>query len=373
MSDTGGGHRGVSEALAAAFASEFGARYDVQMVDAIKTCALFPFNHIPEWYLPFVSFSERAWGWLFHFSNTRAAAPLALALARAVTTRGFKRLLRETSYDLVISVHPVLLSVPRRILRDGRAPTRFAVMVADLIDTHRLWFDPNVDACFVPTPAAREQARRYRVPAEKIVVTGLPVHLKFSPSADDAHLSKPARRAQLGLLDRPTVLLVGGGEGMGPVYEIARQIAQARLPLQLVVVAGRNKKLYDQLAQTAWEIPVCVQGFVTNMPDWMRASAAIITKAGPVTISEALACGLPILLSGFLPGQERGNVDYVVENHVGAYCPSPDQIVRTLREWFAPKSDLLAQYSARACEIARPYAAVEVVRRLDEMLNEPAG
>ena len=217
MSDTGGGHRGVAEALVDAFASEFGARYDVQMVDAIKQCALFTFNHIPDWYLPFVSFSERAWGWLFHCSNTRVVAALALALARAVTGRGFQRLLHPTNYDLVISVHPLLLSVPRRILHDRDARTRFVTMVADLIDTHRLWFDPDVDACFVPTSAARDNARRYRIPAEKIVVTGLPVHLKFSPAAADAHLAKPARRAQLGLLDRPTVLLIGGGEGMGPV------------------------------------------------------------------------------------------------------------------------------------------------------------
>lgn len=370
MSDTGGGHRAVAEAIAAAFAHEYDSRYHVQLLDAIKTCAAFPFNHMPGWYLPVVNLSARGWGFLFKSSNNRAVARLALILTRWFSARGFKKFFRDHSFDLVISVHPLLLTVPRRILRKMGARARFVSVVADLIDTHRLWFDPGVEACFVPTEVARQHARHYRVPAEKIFLSGLPVNLNFTHSRDDAPADKPAHRARLNLNpERVTVLLVGGGEGMGPVYSIARAIARARVPVQLVIIAGRNKNLYHQLAQTAWEIPVVVQGFVTNMPEWMRAADVLITKAGPVTISEALACGLPLILSGYLPGQESGNVDYVIENQIGVYCPTPKQIVHTLTEWLAPGNETLAQIAARARRIARPNAAVEIVRKLDEIMN----
>src|SRR3972149_6559244 len=97
---------------------------------------------------------------------------------------------------------------------------------------------------------------------------------------------------------RPVALLVGGGEGMGQLREIAAAISTARLPLQLAVIAGRNAALKKKLDETAWDIPVRVEGFVSNMPMWMRAADLVITKAGPTTIMEALAAGLPILLSG---------------------------------------------------------------------------
>ncbi len=369
MSDTGGGHRSVSEALAAAFAHAFPNRYDVRVMDAIKECAAFPFNQMPGWYLPIVNFSARVYGWMFHLSNTRALTRVALELTHLFGARGFRRLFRAHAYDLVISAHPLLLTIPRRILRECQPHARFVTVVADLVNAHRTWFDPDVDACFVPTPVTRDKARRYRVPNEKLFLAGLPVSLKLLDDAD-APLDKRAWRARLGLEpERAMILLVGGGEGMGPVYAIARALARARVPVQLVVIAGRNKKLRDQLARVEWEIPVSVQGFVTNMPDWMRAADAIITKAGPTTINEALACGLPIILSGYLPGQETGNVNFVVGNGVGVYCPSPAEIVATVREWLTPGNATLAQFAARARAVAKPDAALEIVRQLDEMLN----
>ncbi|HEX7593932.1 MAG TPA: hypothetical protein VF429_07145, partial [Anaerolineae bacterium] len=103
-------------------------------------------------------------------------------------------------------------------------------------------------------------------------------------------------------------------------------------------------------------------------PDWMRASNVLITKAGPGTISEALACGLPILLSGFLPGQEEGNVTFVQESGIGVLREKPAEIVRTLAEWLTPGNDTLPCFAARARQLARPRAALEIAGILDEML-----
>jgi len=238
-------------------------------------------------------------------------------------------------------------------------------VVTDLFDAHRLWFDHDADLLLVPTDGARERAIKYGMPENKIQVAGLPVHLKFL-----ANIQRKTRTREQLELDpqRATILLVGGGEGMGKLYNIARALDRARVPAQLVIIAGRNKTLREKLFAAQWHIPVSIQGFVTNMPDWMRASDVIVTKAGPGTIMEAIACGLPIILSGFLPGQEEGNVTFVEESGVGVLRRKPVEIAHTLREWLAPGNATLEQRANRARELARPRAALEIAGILNAVL-----
>ncbi len=366
MSDTGGGHRSAAEAIASALTRAYPGKYEVTLVDGIVRAALFPFNHTPSWYLPTVTYAESGWGLLFHTTNAAHMRRPTRLFINAVTHRGLVRLFRTESADLVLSVHPLLTSSPRRVLRELGSSAPFVITVTDLFDAHGLWFDPGADLCLVPTEGARVRAQRQGMPDDKLRVVGLPVSLKFLEAATN----KAEQRARLGLAqDLATVLLVGGGEGMGRLEEIAHSIARRRLPMQLVVIAGRNLPLYRRLKATLWEIPVHVQGFVTNMPDWMHASDVLITKAGPGTISEGLACGLPVLLSGFLPGQEAGNVTFVEQSGAGILRRDPEEIADTLADWFEPGNPTLARLAACARALGRPRAALEVARILDNVLT----
>ncbi len=366
MSDTGGGHRSAAQAIADAMEREFPGKYAVQLVDGIARGAWFPFNHMADWYLPVITHAEYWWGVSFHTTNRRTVIRTAQPLLDVMMRHRLGNVLRQQSPDLVVSVHPLLTSLARRTLRATGSRAPFVVVVTDLSDAHGVWFDRKADLSLVATAGADSTARRFGVPAERLRVVGLPVSLKFLARGK----SKAEQRTQLGLApDLATVLLVGGGEGMGKLYEIARAIAIARLPLQLVVIAGRNKAMYDKLRGADWELPVSVQGFVDNMPDWMHAADVLITKAGPGTIMEGLACGLPILLSGFLPGQETGNVSFVEQSGVGVLREEPDDIARTLAEWLTPGNDALAAYSARARALARPGAALDIASILDDLVS----
>src|SRR5205814_7116521 len=109
----------------------------------------------------------------------------------------------------------------------------------------------------------------------------------------------------------PVVLLVGGGDGAGGLQDVTRAISRARLPVQLLIITGRNRRLYAYLQRTkqSFHVPVRVFGFVQNMPEMMRASDVIIIKAWPGTITEALACDLPVILIGYARGQDVGSVE----------------------------------------------------------------
>ena len=366
MSDTGGGHRSAAEAIADAIARDYPGRYQVTLRDVIARAAIFPFNHAAEWYLPVTTYAEFAWRLLFYLTNNRLMLRASLLLVELLAGRGLRRLLREQSPDLVVSVHPVFNAMPYRALRSIGSRAPFVTVVTDLFSAHGLWFNPDADLTLVPTDGARQVGLRWGMAPAKLHVVGLPVSLQYLDDGRDQR----AYRVQLGLDPAcTTALLVGGGEGMGPLYEIARALDAARLPLQLVVIAGRNRKLYDKLHASEWQMAISIQGFATNMPEWMRAADVIITKAGPGTISEALACGLPIILSGFLPGQEEGNVTFVQESGVGVLREQPNAIADTLREWLTPGNDTLARYAARARQLARPRAALEIAKILDSVLT----
>ncbi len=143
---------------------------------------------------------------------------------------------------------------------------------------------------------------------------------------------------------------------MGPLEKTAKAIDNANLPVSLVVIAGRNHALKARLEAHRWNIPVFIYGFVREMPDFMRAADIILTKAGPGTITEAINASLPMILYSRLPGQEDGNIGYVVSEGAGLWAPTPEKIVQALWNWIDhPERRLKA---VAACErLARPQAA----------------
>src|SRR5207244_8554408 len=106
-----------------------------------------------------------------------------------------------------------------------------------------------------------------------------------------------------------------------------RVLATEPHPWQLAVVCGRNDKLRRRLVALPAATPMLVFGFVDYMPELMRACDLVVTKAGPGAIAEALATGVPLVITGFLPGQEAPNVDFVVESRIGAFAPRESDLL----------------------------------------------
>lgn len=314
--------------------------------------------------------------------------------------------------DMVVSVHPLCQALPLKILNsldtngasrtEGRT-TPFVTVVTDLGGAHPTWFNAGVDKCFVPSTVLREAAMRRGVKDEQIVQYGLPIRRGFWRFGADYSQSstveneaeemkgvhhKPTIRDQLGLLDIPTVLIVGGGDGMGGIVSQAKAVGEKLQALaskrgdkngpvfQMVVVCGNNKAAQSSLSppETKWgsDIAVNVQGFVNNMDEYMRASDILVTKAGPGTIAEASICGLPCILSSFLPGQEEGNVPYVEENGFGCYRGSVEGIAETVETWLGSAKDMdgsvLEQMRDCALRAARPDATLDIARDLADMV-----
>jgi 1,2-diacylglycerol 3-beta-galactosyltransferase len=230
-------------------------------------------------------------------------------------------------------------------------------VVTDLVDIHRGWACRAADLVVVPTEDALRAVRRHRVPAERVRLLGMPVDLRFRP----AEPGEPEGiRRRLGLDEsRPTVLVAGGGEGSGSLLDQVRALSERRWPWQVIAVCGRNERLRRRLLGLRFETPVLVLGFVNDMPDLLRASDLAVGKAGPGAIAEALATAVPLVLTSYLPGQERGNVRYVTEAEVGRYAPRPDRLLAAVTDLLGDGGEAYRQMRERATAMARPRAALD--------------
>jgi 1,2-diacylglycerol 3-beta-galactosyltransferase len=373
MSDTGGGHRASAEALRDAFAQHHAGRFQLELADFLIQHTPPPLSQVPKTYRFLVDDVP----WLYKFMYQVGERPHVLDLVMKATATLLQpfvsSMLEQYTPDLVISVHPLMQEIPRMVLERTGRRVPFVTVVTDLVTMAPVWFDPGVALCFVPSDEAHDLALRAGLRPEQLRQFGLPIRPAFARPPE----SKAKLRRQQGMeAELPVALIVGGGEGMGPVAEIAEAVA-ARLANgrdgrpcgQLVVICGRNDGLRAELEERTFPVPVTVLGFVEPIWEWMAASDCIVTKAGPGTIAEALALGLPILLSGYIPGQEWGNVPYVLKHGVGVYTGVPRQIAEVIHGWFGAQRDVLDQLAQRARQLGRPDAAARIVDEIAELLD----
>lgn len=362
FSDTGGGHRAATESIIEALQLEFGDALTTEMVDFLKDYAPTPYNRLPEFYPDLVRVPE-LWGVGFHISDGRSQARIMTSTMYPIVRQAARRLVREHPNDLLVSVHALGTSFFLRALGSKRPP--FITVVTDMVSTHALWYDQRADLTLVPTEMARRRALEFNMAPDKVVVVGQPVSERCSQPGGD----KQTLRKKFGWdLDKITILLVGGGEGMGPLTETAIAIDESGLDVSLVIITGRNTRLKAGLEARTWDNPVHIHGFTRDMPDLMTASDVLVSKAGPGTIAEALIASLPIILYSKLPGQEDGNVRFVETVGAGVWAPDPLQVVRTLTRWICRPHERL-----KVVENCRQAARPDASRRIARILGEQIG
>jgi 1,2-diacylglycerol 3-beta-galactosyltransferase len=362
FSDTGGGHRSAAEAIIEAINLEFPDCFEMKMVDIFKKYAPLPLNYAPEIY-PHLSRYPNMWKMGYEVSDGTRRIRAFYDVMWPYLRRAVHQLLRENPVDLIVSVHQ-LVNIP--LLRvKSQFSVRFVTVVTDLVSTHSAWYHSGADLVIVPTIPAKEKALRSGLPKEKIIVIGQPVAERYITQKND---KKQLRDYYGWKQDTLTVLLVGGGEGMGNLERHALAINNSKLPVQLVIIAGRNQQLKSKLESQIWNIPIKIYGFAKEMPEFMQAADILITKAGPGTISEAFIAGLPLILYSKMPGQEDGNIGYVTNQGAGIWAPDPEKMVDCLKNWIANPDELL-KVSQRSKQLAKPNASHEIAKALEKQVR----
>ena len=253
----------------------------------------------------------------------------------------FIKMLRRLKPDLILSVHPVFNTPILNILRDFRINIPFAIFVADLVSISPLWADRRADCIICPTEEARQRCLGFGVSEKVVKVVGFPVRSRFTKHIAENLLKNDYR------LDRPLeCLIMSGGEGSGDMNAVSK-ILLDNFNCKVQIIAGRNATMKEKLERILLpQYPgrVEIHGYITNIQDYMLSSDIAFTRGSPNVMMEAVACNVPLIITGALPGQEQENPDFAVNNKLGIFC-------RDLSDLSAVVSDLLKDNAKKLNEI----------------------
>ncbi len=283
---------------------------------------------------------------------------LRLALEKLNLGR-FIDLLQDEPWDVAVNTHFLPAEIIASLRKKDRIQLPQLTVTTDF-ETHRLWVNQPCERYFTATEEGARYLHTLGVPAGATAVTGIPIHPVFAQPKDRA-----ACRGLHGLgTDRPMILQLAGGFGVGPVVQLYQALASVERPVELVVVSGRNETLKKQLQAVA--VPTRhrahVLGFTDRIDELMAAADVVVSKPGGLTTSEVLARGAALVVVNPIPGQESRNSDYLLEegaaikaNHTGTLAYKVEQLLEDPAR--------LETLRGNAARIGRPRAAYDVARQ----------
>ncbi|UCC94632.1 MAG: glycosyltransferase [Candidatus Omnitrophota bacterium] len=285
-------------------------------------------------YTSVVKHSPSLWGKIYDRKYViKNLSPLRKLVNRLTFTK-LARLIREFNPSCFVATQAFPCGVVADFKKRFQLKTPLIAVVTDYYP-HRFWIHSCVDKYVVACPEAKDILLREGIEKEKVKIAGIPISIKFLASYPKEEVSQ-----QLGFIPHlPSVMLMGGGLGIGPIKRIAEALDAINANFQIIVICGRNKRLYNWFTRNGrrFQKPVFCFSYIDFVHKIMDFSDIIITKGGGITISEALAKGLAIIITNPIPGQEERNVRYLSKRGVIVQADEAEKTQDAVRELFMNK------------------------------------
>lgn len=304
---TGGGHLRAAHAVEEYIQEN--TSYEVVTVDALKAVGRFLDKTVCDSYLFMAKKVPTLFGRLYKHTNKQSHFANLVPKLSGLFSGMLLSTVADQQPDVIITTHPFATEMISDLKEDGLVTAPLVCIITDY-GVHRAYIASRVDAYVVASDDMIPQLRRLGVEKEKIFPFGIPVHDVFFDKGD-----REATLAELKLSPSlPTVLFMAGSFGVSNIIKLYRELDETETNMQIIVITGRNQKLYDAFEKelaVGSHIPTRLIFFTSEVEKYMKASDLLVTKPGGLTVSEALACGLPMAVFDAIPGQEEDNADFL--------------------------------------------------------------
>ncbi len=329
---TGGGHLSTSKAVAGYFINK---GHDAKVVDAYEYINPVISESLSKGYLASTKYVPRVYGKFYRLAEKTDLTEKKIAMVRTVNSIlsiPFSSCVKEYKPDVIICTHVMCVQVLEGMKEEDLAGIITVGIITDFT-VHPYWEDTYLDYYITASELLGIQMQKKRIPASKIRAFGIPIDEKFSRK-----MSKSEAKKELGIQDKPTILIMSGSMGYGNVIKHIRDLDKLDMDFQMIIVCGNNKRLKRRVDELETVKTKYSYGFANNIDVMMDASECVITKPGGLSVSEGLAKGLPLMLINPIPGQEDRNLEFLLNNglaqHITSTYPLDEAVYQLLsNEW----------------------------------------
>ncbi len=360
----GVGHVAAAEAVRDALIAR-DASNTAQIVNSYKYAASIVSQVVSNGYIGMVKTIPQMYRFLYSRAERATEVGPFRTWVNQFTATNLRPLLERVRPDAVVCTHAFPCGVMAEYKRQYADAPPVVGVVTDFV-VHSFWIHRTIDAYAVATEEMKATLANRGIDRSRVVITGIPIGARFAAEPQREEL-----RRELGLpLDRPAILLMGGGLGIGPLEMMMRSLDRVEGPLSAVVILGRNTRLRERILHVAEGVgyPLRVLNFVDNVADYMHASDLLVSKPGGLTSAEALAARLPMLLVKPLPGQEERNTRYLVERKAALRARNEVDLTRKVADFLSNPERRRTMVSAVAA-LARPHAAADVAQLITSVCH----
>ena len=350
---TGHGHKSITESLIEKFSLY--PDVNVHVIDGFSLAGKFGLR-IGKLYGSVTRNAKDLWKLMWEISFRKPN--LVVEFTETSIRDNFLKLLKTVKPDLILSVHPNFNASVLNILEDYNIDIPFLTLIADLVSISPLWADPRADYIICPSKESKYKCLEFGVSESRLKVIGFPVRQKFLQ-----HIDSVSRRNNYNRNMPLQCLIMSGGEGSGNMRRIAK-ILLKNFNCHVKIVAGRNKILKRRLERSLYEQfgnKVEVFGFTENIQDLMLSSDIAFTRGSPNVMMEAVACNVPLIITGNLPGQEEGNPGYMQKHNLGIVCKEPMQLKNIIADLLRNNAEKLNKIREAQKKFLNPNIAKEIV------------
>ena len=381
---TGGGHNRAANALKA-YISENAPQVNVDIIDALEECSSTLNFTIVQGYKALVTLTPGLFGAMYKSSDKKSPLSETVNVVYQQCAKRLQPKIEELKPDVIISCHPFAGAIIGYMKEKSGITVPLISIVTDFLP-HRSYVSGGIDAYITASAQAKDiLAREYGIDHDKIYDYGHPVFDRFY---EGNGRKREDVLDELGFdKDKLTVLIMAGSFGVTDILEIYENLLNIDVDYQIIVITGRNQKLYDafeKLLNNEKEIvteeepellkrfsddnilrfmyyqtenvkekltktffptsenhkPTKLFYFINNVDDYMHASDLIVTKPGGLTTSESIACALPMVVFKAYPGQEEQNAALLVANNIGVIMEKSSEASDTVGALLKDKDKL---------------------------------
>lgn len=360
----GSGHIKAAEAIEKYFSNHYND-IEFETIDTLKYINPIVDKLVIGGYLQSLKKTPSIYGKIYKFADSEDTLSNISSIINQILSIKLKGLIEDYKPDVILCTHPFPLEMVSKLKKKNKITTPTVAILTDYAP-HSFWFYSHIDAYVIPNEDFVQDLIEKGIEPNTIYPLGIPVSEEFLKKIEKSYAKKP-----LGLEDKLTVLLMGGGLGIGNIKDIFEKLSFSKLDIQIIACTGQNIKLKNQLIEISSRSnkKSIIFDFTDKVNLLMSASDILISKPGGLTITEALIKELPIVINSAIPGQEEKNADYLLNNGIAARIHTDDSVVSILMQIINSKNRL--KHMAEACrEKAKPNAARDICELMIKLSNK---